>query len=110
MNGARPEFEGQENEHQHSTRNVFRYHKHGKSSVPSQRSEVAPLLANGNDEDSEADGDLEDANGKVSKGQKLRDTFNQMVHWIQENVKLLAIVILLIAGVIALCVYLGSTL
>ena len=94
-----------ENGHHHSTRNVFKYHKHGK---PSQSSEVAPLLANGNDDNSEANGDPEDSNGNEPKGQKLRVMSFRLLLWIRRNIRLLAIILLLIAGVIALGIYLGS--
>lgn len=66
--------------------------------------EDAPLLADDAADDIESDGG-EAANGEISNKEKAGAWFQKGWHWILNNLMVVAIVLLLLGGVVALCVY-----
>lgn len=66
--------------------------------------EDAPLLADDAADDIESDGG-EAANGEISNKEKAGAWFQKGWHWILNNLMVVAIILLLLGGVVALCVY-----
>ena len=71
--------------------------------MTSRHGEDAPLLA-----DDAANGDLDSEDGDYegdSKGSKFRSWLGKAWEWFQNNLMVVAIILLLIGGLVALCVY-----
>ena len=93
--------------HKHSKRNFLKHHKHGKKSRSALDHEDTPLLAdNAVNEDIEANG-VEEGHSErpVGKQEKARTCFHTIGHWLWNNKMILAIVLVLLGGLVALIVY-----
>lgn len=85
-----------------------RGHTDSKRHAPAQDSEEAPLLVDGAlDDDIEANG-AATAKPQPSKTKSLKSRSQQAWHWLLENLIVVAVACLLVAGIIALSVYFGG--
>lgn len=77
-----------------------------------QDGEEAPLLVDGAlDDDIEANGEANGAattNGRTSKTKSFKGRSQHAWRWILQNLIVVAVACLLVAGIIALCVYFGG--
>ncbi|KAL6715232.1 hypothetical protein ACLMJK_007496 [Lecanora helva] len=78
----------------------------GKNSAGGANGENAPLLANDALNDVESN-DEEVTNKNVSKQSRISSWFRGVWYWILHNLVVIAIALLLLGGIIALCVYFG---
>ncbi len=94
-------------EHKHTKHDSRKHHQHGKKSISARDDEEAPLLADdARDEDIEANAVEERPTDKpVSQREKTRIFFQKVGHWIWSNKMILALVLLLTGGIIAVTVY-----
>ena len=85
---------------------------HSKRHASAQDSEEAPLLVDGAlDDDIEANGDANGPatkNAPPSKTKSLKGRSQHAWRWVLKNLVVIAIACLLMAGIIALCVYFGG--
>lgn len=86
----------------------YRGHTDSKRHGPAQESEEAPLLVDGAlDDDIEANGTAT-TKAQPSKTESLKYRLQQAWHWLLENLIVVAVACLLVAGIIALSVYFGG--
>ena len=110
MSSTKPPAQGSDSfdGHSHFKHQAFKGHKGGKKSASVQNGEEAPLLV----EDT-PDGDIE-ANGTAtpaappSKTKSFRGRLQHAWHWVLKNLIVVAVACLLVAGIVALCVYFGG--
>ena len=83
----------------------------GKKPAPEHDSEDAPMLTNDNSSNDREDGSLDDeASGRKTAGSRARRWFRRVGRRLWRNRMVVAIILLLLGGFIALCVYFGGTL
>ena len=78
-----------------------------KSRAEDSSREAAPLLANDTPDDIETNGG-EAMDKDVSKQDRFAGWFYGTWHWIRNNIVIIAMGLLLLGGVIALCIYFGG--
>ena len=92
-----------------ATPNRGKHQNNGKSPAPEQDSEVAPLLTeNAPVGENEEDG-FDGASEQASKNKKSKTWLGRSWHWLQSNLMIVALVLLLLGGLIALLVYFAGT-
>ena len=93
--------------HTHTKSNFLKHHRHGKKSPSARDNEEAPLLADDapNDDIEANPVDETPLEQPATKQEKAKRGILKVGHWIWSNKMMLAIMLLLIGGVIALTVY-----
>ena len=93
--------------HKHTKDDSHKHHQQGKKSTSALVNEEAPLLADdAQDEDIGANAVEERPKDQpVSQWEKPRMFFQNVGHWIWSNKMILALVLLLVGGIIAVIIY-----